>query len=375
MQLKLCIIVSDVDTSHLIETMGRSLNREKYEVSFVFLGRTVPSLFHTLLGHGHVVKFVKCDGKKELLPAVIRIGKILDEIKPDIVHTHLVNASIAGLTAAKLKGIKQRIHTRHHSVETHFDYPHGVYYDRLINYLSTHIVAISEVVSDVLIQRENVNPKKISVIRHGFDLDRFKAVESLVDEIKDKYELNAHYPVIGVISRHIHWKGVQFIIPAFKEVVKKYPKAKLVLANALGPYHAQINQLLNSLDESQYVLIEFEKRIFELYETFDVFVHAPIGKEYEAFGQVYVEALMMGVPSVFTLSGIANDFIKDKYNALAVPYGDSQAIYQAIELLLTDADLRRNIAAHGKSSILGLFQERQMADALDRLYDQNKIVA
>jgi glycosyltransferase involved in cell wall biosynthesis len=296
--------------------------------------------------------------------------RIFREIKPDIVHTHLVNASIVGLAAAKFCGIPRRIHTRHHSVETHFDYPHGVYYDWLINWLSTHVVAISNVVFDVLTTKEKVEPEKVTIVRHGFDLDRFKADESVVAELQDKYGLVDRYPVIGVISRHIHWKGIQYVIPAFRELAAKYPNAKLVLANASGPYMPEIKRLLSELDETQYALIEFERKIFALYKTFDVFVHAPIGREYEAFGQVYVEALAVGVPSVFTLSGIANDFIEDRHNALVVPYCNSQAIYEAIESLLTDAELREKIIDRGKSLVRELFREQRMAEELDHLYSQ-----
>lgn len=371
MKTKLCIVLSDVDTSHLIETMGRSLDVNKYEVSFVFLGRNVPSLFHKLQPEGYSVHFIECRSKKDFLKALLKMRRVLRQIKPDIVHTHLVNASLIGLTAARLNGIKKRIHTRHHSVETHYDYPHGVYYDKLINSLSTHIVAISDVVFRVLTQRERVDPAKVSVVRHGFDLDRFKADESLIGEVREKHALTDRYPVIGVISRHIHWKGVQYVIPAFKELTRKYPKAKLVLANASGPYEQEIRSLLESLDESQYVLIKFEKRIFELYQTFDVFVHVPVGLEYEAFGQVYVEALTVGVPSVFTLSGIANDFINDRHNALVVPHQDSKAIVTAIDLLLTDAELTNTLISNGKASVQELFTQEQMAAALDRLYSDD----
>lgn len=370
MKTRLCIVLSDVDTSHLIESMGRSLDANKYEVSFVFLGASVPSLFHNLQASGYFVKFIKCGAKRDYVPAMLQMRRVIRDIKPDIVHTHLVKASVIGLGAAKLCSVKKRIHTRHHSVETHYDYPHGVYYDRLINAMSTHIVAISPVVRDVLIEKENVDPAKISLVRHGFDLARFQADASLVDQLKEKYELTGRYPVVGVISRHIHWKGVQYIVPAFQELVKKFPQAKLVLANATGPYQAEIKRLLANLDPSQYVLIEFEKNIFALYQTFDVFVHVPVGREYEAFGQVYVEALAVGVPSVFSLSGIATDFIEHRRNALVVPYRDSPAILAAIELLLNDAELKTSLIENGRSVVRELFQERKMAEGLDEVYSK-----
>jgi glycosyltransferase involved in cell wall biosynthesis len=368
MRTKLCIVVSDVDTSHLIETMGRALDPARYEVTFVFMGDTEPSLYRKLAAEGFAARFVRCRGKRDLPAATLALARLFGELKPDVVHTHLVNASLAGLAAAKLKGVGRRVHTRHHSVETHHDYPHGVYYDRVINRLSTHVVAISRVVFDVLTKMEGVAPGKVTVIHHGFELERFRADESLVGEIKSKYGLEDRYPVVGVISRHIHWKGVQYVVPAFKELSRKYPNAKLVLANALGPHKPEVEKLLGELDPSQYVQVEFEKRVFELYRTFDVFVHVPVGREYEAFGQVYVEALAMRVPSVFTLSGVANDFIEDGRNALVVPYRDASAVTRAVETLLNDEDLRRRLTTNGREAVLELFPESRMAAELDAMY-------
>jgi glycosyltransferase involved in cell wall biosynthesis len=368
MRTKLCIVVSDVDTSHLIETMGRALDPERYEVTFVFMGDREPSLYRKLSAEGFAARFVRCRGKRDLPAATLRLARLFGGLKPDIVHTHLVNASLAGLAAAKLKGVARRLHTRHHSVETHHDYPHGVYYDRVVNRLSTHVVAISRVVFDVLTQREGVAPGKVTVIRHGFDLERFRADEPSVGAVRDRYGLEGRYPVVGVISRHIHWKGVQYVVPAFKELAKKYPNAKLVLANALGPHKPEIESLLSELDPAQYVQVEFEQRVFELYKTFDVFVHVPVGREYEAFGQVYVEALAMRVPSVFTLSGVANDFIEDGRNALVVPYRDAAAIARAVERLLGDEGLRRRLADHGRAAVMELFPESRMAEELDAMY-------
>jgi glycosyltransferase involved in cell wall biosynthesis len=364
---KLCVVVSDVDTSHLIESMGRSLDPAKYEVSYVFLGTEVPNLLRRLSADGFATRFIRCAGVGDAPGAVVRMMSALGELRPDIVHTHLVKASLVGLTAAKLKGVRRRIHTRHHSVEAHYDYPHGVYYDRVINRLSTRIVAISNVVFDVLTQKEQVAPEKVSVVPHGFDLDGFRADESGVAELKTKYGLHGRRPVVGVVAKHIHWKGIQYVVPAFAELSKKYPAAKLVLANASGPYRPEIERLLGGLDESQYALVEFERRVFDLYGTFDLFAHAPVGREYEAFGQVYVEALAMGVPSVFTLSGVACDIIEDGRNALVVPYRDSEAIRRALDRLMEDEALRRELSANGRGTA-GAFRESRMAEELDRVY-------
>lgn len=369
MKVKVCHIISDLDQSVFIDAIGKFLDGGKYELDFVFLGATPPALYTMLKEKNHRVEFIEFNDRKELPQTIFRLRRLLADMRPDIVHTHMVNASLAGLVAARLSGIRRRVHTRHHSSECHIYYPHAVYYDKLVSKLSTRIVAISQAVADVLIQREGVNPQKIHLIRHGFDLAGFKSDEVAAQEIEQKYKLTRKYPVVGVISRFVHWKGIQYVIPAFKKLSEEYPQAKLVLANAIGSYSEQIRALLEeSLNSSQYVLVPFEPRVFDLYKNFDVFVHVPINKEFEAFGQVYIEPLAMGVPSVFTLSGVASEFIKDKINAVVVPYENSEAIYQAVKLLLEDGILRERIVKQGRADVCALFNAEKMAVELDLLY-------
>lgn len=369
MKIKVCHVLSDLDRSHLIETFGEVMDKAKYDVSFVFIGAKRPYLYDFFNERGYTVDFLEFHGRRELPKAVLSLRKILKRINPDIVHTHMVEGSLGGLAAARLLGIKNRLHTRHHSAESHFYYPHGVYYDKIINALSKKIIAISRVVARVLTEREGVDPKKVVVIPHRFYLETFKPDEKNVRELREKYELNGRYPVVGVISRFIHWKGIQHIIPAFKKLLENHPQAKLVLANASGPYKEQIHSFLQeSLPPENYVTIEFEKNVFDLYGTFDVFVHAPVNEDFEAFGQIYVESLAVGVPSIFTMSGIAHDFVVDKENALVVPYQNSEAITEGIELLLRDEKLREKISKKGREDVWRLFHADQLAGQLDAVY-------
>jgi glycosyltransferase involved in cell wall biosynthesis len=372
MKIRVCHVLSDVDQSHLIETHGEMMDKARYDIGFVFLGKRRPQLFDFFRERNYFVRFFEFNGAKSELPrAVFRLRKVFKEFQPDIVHTHLVEASLTGLIAAKTLGIKRRIHTRHHGVEAHTYYPRGVYYDKIINRLSKKIIAISRIVADALTNLEKVAPEKVTTIPHGFDLENFTASEQKVQELKQKYELENHYPVIGSIARFIHWKGVQNTIPAFVKILEKYPHAKLVLANATGPYKEEIHALLkNSLDEKRYVVIEFERSVFALYKTFDAFVHVPVNRDFEAFGQVFIESLAMEVPSVFSLAGVANDFIKDKENALVVPYDDAEAIAKSLNLILGDEELRRKIVKKGREDVWRMFHQTRFGAQLDALYTE-----
>ncbi len=366
---KLCWVVSNLDYSKQFDQIERHLSNS-YELSYIFLSERRPVLYDLFKERGHQVFHIKYISKKNMPAVIIELYQIFRKIKPDIVHTHLFEASFSGIIAAWLAGVKSRVLSRHHSNEAHLYYPlRAVYYDKLLNLLATKIIAVSDVVSNVLTELENVPQNKIEVVPHGFQLEEIVSQPEALQQVKDDYNLSQSYPVIGVVSRFVEWKGIQYIVPAFGELLKDYPRAKLVLANARGSYSKELNCLLQeTLEPDQYVLIDVERRIFDLFKSFDIFVHTPIMKEIEAYGQVYIESLASEVPSIFTLSGIANSFIVDKENATVVPYQNSEAIYRTMKLLLSDNDLRQRIVKKGKEDVWKFYHISLMMSRLDSIY-------
>jgi glycosyltransferase involved in cell wall biosynthesis len=256
------------------------------------------------------------------------------------------------MIAARLAGVEKRIYSRHHGSYHHEYFPSAIKYDRFINFLSTDIVAISENVKNILIDYEGVPREKIHLIHHGFDLDAFRNVNTeKIMQMRQKYLSESPYPVVGVISRYIEWKGIQYIIPAFKKLLLTYPHAHLILANAKGNYEKQIQELLKEIPRQNYTEIVFEDDLFTLYRVFDVYIHTPINKNIEAFGQTYVEALASGIPSVFTLSGVAKEFIVNRKNALVVDFQNSDSIYDAVMELLKNESLRNTLIQNGQQSV------------------------
>lgn len=265
----------------------------------------------------------------------------------------MFEASLIGVISGKWGGIRKRIYTRHHSDFHHTYFPRAVKWDLLINHFSTHIIAVSKNVAEILVEREKVQKNKVYTIPHGIpkDVMDIEILQEDVELMKRKNNLNDFSPIIGVVSRFTQWKGVQFIIPAFKELLHDYPNAKLVLANAKGDYKNEIEKLLSQLPGASFTLIEFESNMPVLFKTFDVFVHTPIDKYCEAFGQVYIEAMCYGVPMICTLSGIGNDLVVQEQNALTVAYKNSSEILMAMKRIVSNSELKKKLINNGKVDV------------------------
>ena len=370
--MNITYIISDINKALAFEWIAQHLSNAEFKLSFILILQEPAALEQVLRQLNIPCQVLYYSSKKDLPNVFWRVCRQLRKTKPDAVHCHLLYGSLIGLTAAKLAGIKKRIYTRHHSDYHQRYFPKGIKWDKWCNKLATIIVAPSQAVQEVLTNYENVPVGKIRIIHHGFDLAYFENVSpARVATLKEKYNIGNHAPVVGVISRFTELKGIQYIIPAFQKFVSVYPDAVLMLFNANGDYKRQIIDQLAAIPAANYRLVPFETDLAAAYQLFHIFIQASTDRTIEAFGQTYVEALAAGVPSIFTLSGIAPDFVVDKRNAWVVPYKDSNAIYQRMEEMLMDYKIAKDIAKQGKKDVQEKFALNKMVKSLEELYARN----
>lgn len=369
--VKIVYIISNINKAIAFEWIAEELDKTKFELNFILLNPKESYLEEYLNKLNINVKRINYNSKRDISLSILRIIYFLLLNKPSVVHTHLFDASFIGLIAAKLCGIKKRIYTRHYSTYHHDFFPNAVKWDKLNNKFATRIIAISEVVKDVLISKEGVAPEKISLVYHGFKLNKFSGYDNdVIEKLKSKYNPTNKRPVIGVISRFTELKGIQFIIPAFSKLLNQYPDALLLLFNASGDYEKEINKLLSELPKETYLKVVFENEITSIYHLFDVFIHVPINDTIEAFGQTYIESMASGIPLIATKSGIGNEILINNDNSIVVPYKNTEAIYKAIALLFSDSELKNKITNNAKNTVAQKFEIHVMIEKLETIYLQ-----
>lgn len=366
---KITYIISKINKALAFEWIAEAFQNTDIQLSFILLNNGESELEKYLQSLKVPVKRIFFQSKKDIPVATLKTYLTLKKWKPDAVHCHLFEGSIIGLYAAKWAGIRKRIYTRHHFLYHWEENPKAVKYDIWCNQWATDIVVLTENMGKFLVEKEKAKPEQIHFIPHGFKFELWQNVNpKTVQELKTKYNPENQHPVIGVISRWSDGKGVEYIIPAFEQLLKNYPDALLILANARGVLRPKIENLLHDMPAKNYLTIEFEANIAGLYSMFDVYVHTPISEDKESFGQTYIEALIAKKPCVFTLSGIANSFIEHEKNALVVPYQNSEAIYLACKRLLENPELGQKLAQNGYLQVKKRFSLEQMIQKLHHLY-------
>lgn len=244
-------------------------------------------------------------------------------------------ATILGMLSAYVTGVSRRIFIRHHTnLHSKNKMWRGSFADFIANLLASKIVAVSEVVKEILIKTESVNQTKVTLIHNGIDTERFSEVNFL----RDKLLVSSHDKFnIGVVSRMTGWKGIQYTVDAFIMLHSRFPNSRLNLVGAPADSYELIKDKLATLDPSAYSITSWHPNILEFLRKSDLFVHVPIGPQDEAFGLVYIEALASQTPSIFTISGVLHELPNPEKYAQIVPYEDSIAIFRAMVKILERA--------------------------------------
>jgi glycosyltransferase involved in cell wall biosynthesis len=366
---KVVHIIAEVDKSHHFEWLTLPL-KDHFHYTCILIGKKNSYHERFLVAQGVKVYALPYVSKRSTFQLIRSLINILRAENPVVVHTHFWIATLIGIPVAGFLRIPVKLITRHHGDLHHRYYPKGVMLDRMLNRLADHVISPTAGIKNLMVASEGVASEKITVIHHGVDLSYYQNVtEDRKNALRARYKIPQTYPMIGMISRYVEWKGIQYALDAFKELLQTYPDAHLVLANANGDYKRVLEQKLGKLQPSQYTEVNYESDTPALYALFDVFVHVPIDKLSESFGLIYIEALAAGVPSVVTKSGIACDFIEDERNALVVEYRDSTAIAGAVNRVLENAALRGSLISNGRASVQ-YFTYQRMGNELIALYQK-----
>jgi len=337
-KIHITYLISDINKAVFFEHTALRLRERGVEISWILINSQDSELANFLEEHRFEVAYLEALSPLRSFSAIKACKALLEQWNTTVVHCHLGTANWVGLWAGLWAGVSKRIFTRHAGKSLKWNYKEALI-DQIQNRLATDIVSISLNIHELLLA-QGVSEKKIHLIHHGFDLQRMQNHDvNEVARIKSFYNPQSKYPIIGVVARWMEWKGIQYIIPAFEKFLEDYPNAKLCLFNASNraEYAQVLKPMLKKLPMGSYESIGFESNVYDLYSLFDLYVHTPVDPYCEAFGQTYIEALAAGVPSIFTLSGVAREFAMDEPLATIVPFRDSEAIYEAmIEILKKD---------------------------------------
>jgi glycosyltransferase involved in cell wall biosynthesis len=301
------------------------------------------------------------DIRQRLHPLIFfRLSRIIRDMRPRLVHTHLIEADVIGGVTAAIHNVPVILSTRH----GHHGWrkkPLTSLVNRSLQWPFTCIISNSACVAKFSEEYDGAKPKKSCLIHNGIDLARFPFRG--VRPAGQGGEENG--PTIGCVAMFKPGKGQEYLIRAFPLVLQRYPRARLILVGD-GKMRPSLEGLVRELRLSS--TVSFTGLCSDIYpwlNTFDVFVLPSLN---EGFGIAAVEAMAAGVPVVASHVGGLPEVIQDGVTGRLVPPGDPPSLAKAIVEILDTPDVRRDLIQSARREVEDKFTIDAYVKRLESIY-------
>lgn len=305
------------------------------------------------------------------LVALFRIIRIFRREKPDMVHSMTPKAGLLCMIAAWICRVPVRVHTF-----TGLVFPSAaglkrrvlMATDRLTCACATHVIPEGDGVRRDLLDN-GITRKPIAVLGHGncqgIDLEHYDRTPLVMAEA-DKLRERGVFSFIAV-GRLVGDKGINELVAAFSRLNKEMPATRLLLVGRYEPG-------LDPLDNGTIAQIRDNPSIQAVGQQRDVRPWlaaadcAVLASYREGFPNVVIEAGAMGLPQVVTDINGANEIIIEGENGTIVPPRDSDALYIAMRRVISDAGVRKRMAANARDMIASRYEQSYVRSCLYEFY-------
>lgn len=313
-----------------------------------------------VIAHGFDVRYLKGKG---LLTWIRQLRHQIKIEKPDIIHTMLFNADLAGRIAAigsSTVVLSSLVSTPYASIR--FRDPRiKAFKLRLVQiidlltcrYLTTHFHAVSQATRDSAIAALRIPAERITVVERGRNLDRLGLPSNGRRlQARRRLCLSDQDEVIVNLGRHEYEKGQKYLIEAFATLSSMHPRLVLLIAGSQGNLTNELENLKDSLALNGRVrFLGFRNDISEILASADIFVFPSL---YEGLPGAMIEAMALSLPIVASNIAPVREVVEEGKNAILVKTGSPTELVTAVNTLLTN---KKMSLAYGKRS-REIFDER-----------------
>jgi glycosyltransferase involved in cell wall biosynthesis len=305
------------------------------------------------------LRFVGFSPRSEFdVQAAWQLGRVLRDVKPDVVHAH--DPMAVALTAMALQ-------MKNGSPPT----PYVVAARRVDFHLKRHafskwkyrhvdlFVAASATIGDIL-EADGIARDRIVVVHDGVNVTLIDKQEPV--DAHAAFWLPHGAPIVGNVAALAPHKGQRHLVAAAARVVREVPDARFLIVGE-GELREVLEKQIKSLALERHVMLTgFRPDAIGLMKSFDLFVMSSVT---EGLGSAALEAMACNRPVVATRAGGLPEAIDDGRTGLLVDPGDEAALAGAIVTLLRDAERRAIMGAAGRARVIAEFSvERMVRDTI-----------
>jgi len=286
------------------------------------------------------------------IPQISSFKTFLEAVKAsDLIHAH-GHPYPSSLIAAKIakKYGKPVVLTQHNtfieyenSLWDHVEWLNDCAIGREALKASDRIVVVSNATRNYVLSL-GADPKKVCVLHNGVDVDRFKPLAGVRDEMRKKLGIPKASRVVLTVRRIVYKNGVDTLIDSAEKSIRKNPRLVFLVVGK-GPDFEKVKEKIVQLGiQENFRLIGFvsDDDLPFYYNAADFFVLP--SKSGEGLPLVALEAMACGLPIIATNVGGISEIMKEECGKLVPPNSPDVLAEAILEFSRRDlASLRRDL--------------------------------
>lgn len=348
----------------LLLDMAPHYDRERFEIAHCNLfdrtggGGPFPA---GLRATGLAYYGIDAGGWAQAPRAVAQLAAMLRRERFDIVHLHMLHATLTGGLVRALGSGPRFVATKHYTRGL-VRQPLLRWIDRRVTARLDRVVAISRWVAEDL-RAGGVSDKAIRLVYNGLDLSAF---EPAGPKCPTNRGTNQPGPWIGTVGNLHPRKGHADLMHAFALVRRRFPTARLMILGE-GSERRRLEGLAADLGLTGGVLLP--GRVDDVpaqLSAMDLVVHPA---RHEPFGLAVIEAMAAGKALVATSADAIPEIVVDGETGLLVPPGNPENLADGMCALLADPGRREALGAAARKRA-AMFDIRATVAGYQALYEE-----
>lgn len=347
----------------------------KYEVQLLSSpGEKIVSLSNQYNIKRHCINIERHISLINDVKSLFRIIKVFRKEKPYMVHSMTPKAGMLCMLAAWITRVPRRVHTFTGLVWptlTGLKRRILMATDWLTCACATHIIPEGSGVMNDL--QSHITKKSMKVLGYGnvrgVDMEKFSRRQE-VEEMAKGIKTEGIFTFIFV-GRIVGDKGINELVSAFAELHKKYEKTRLLLIGNfeqhLDPLQAETLNVIDKHTSIESLGPKYGDELLAYYAASDCFVFPSYR---EGFPNTVMEAGAMGLPSIVTDINGSREIIMDGKNGVIIPSKDVEALYHAMEEMITNSGKTKEYADNAREMIASRFERGFVCKCLYDFYEE-----
>jgi glycosyltransferase involved in cell wall biosynthesis len=313
-----------------------------------------------------------------------RAVPLIRQLRPDLVHTTLFEADIAGRVAAgvcRVPVVSSLVNVAYGPEQRaglggigSVKLRGAQFLDGVTARLVVRFHAISAHVADLMAHRLHLPRNRVEVVPRGRDPSQL-GINSPDRRARARTLLGVgeRTPLILAAARHEHQKGLDVLLEAVPAVLERLPNAQVLIAGRNGHQTELLRSITAGLGVEPTVrFLGARDDVPELLCAADVFV---VPSRWEGLGSVLLEAMALEAPIVATDLPAIREIVRHGDTALLAPAGRPDALAASVVDTIANGAAADARARSARSRFLTEFAIERIADRMLGFYEHARSVA